>query len=514
MLIRAGSNAYGFMSPLTPARDRLAQLSPRALWVYACLCGVVAALANPPVGVPVAAVLGTLGFLLVRPWSFAPKRAFALGWAFGVGYFTPTFHWIVEPFFVDPLRHGWMAPFAILLLSGGLALFWGAAAAVAGWRRSAIVLVLAMGVAECARGHVFTGFPWAMLVTTSVDQMLYQGAAWIGPYALTLVFWGVLITAVVLWRRAPVVSGALMLAMVAATVVPAPKGPVAAEDAPLLRAVQPNAAQDVKWDPAMIPVFLGRKLESTAAAPRADFVLWPEISLPHELSRAGPLLEVVATRADGAPVMVGAQRFRDGGLYNALALLSETGAVVDVYDKAHLVPFGEYMPLANRFARWGIFGLATDGQFGFSAGIGGHLVDVPGIGPVQPILCYESVFPRNVGNTAERPRLIALSTNDAWFGQFGGPRQHLQQAQARAIEQGLPVLRSANTGISSVIDARGHILAELPLGVAGHVDHALPPVLPQTLYARWREVGFALMVVLLGLAHVLLRRQSGGSFSD
>nr|WP_255449636.1 apolipoprotein N-acyltransferase [Shimia ponticola] len=502
------------MFPRTLGSNPLSQLSSRRLWLYACLCGGIAALANPPFGVPLAAVIGALGFMLARPWRFGTKRGFWLGWGFGLGYFTPTFHWIIEPFLVDPLRHGWMAPFAILFLSGGLALFWGAAVSFAGWRRSGLLLVIAMGCAELARGYLFTGFPWAMLVTTSVDQMLYQAAAWIGPYALTMVFWGVLWAAVASWRSVPAVSLGLIGVMVALVIVPAPKGPKAASDAPLLRAVQPNAAQDQKWDPAMIPVFLSRMLESTAAAPQADFILWPEISVPYALDEAGALLSVVSERAGGAPVMVGAQRFQAGKLYNVLALVEPRGDVSDVYDKAHLVPFGEYMPLAERFAAWGIFGLATDGQFGFSAGTGGHVVDVPGIGLVQPILCYESVFPRNVGNTSERPRLLALSTNDAWFGEYGGPRQHLQQAQARAIEQGLPVLRSANTGISSVIDARGHVLAELPLGVAGHVDHALPPALPPTLYSRWREMGFALIVALLVFGHVFGRWKGRQGFSD
>ncbi|MEM1302329.1 MAG: apolipoprotein N-acyltransferase [Pseudomonadota bacterium] len=502
------------MSPLAQAPETLTRLSPRTLWLYACLCGICAALANPPVGWAVATVIGAVAFLWARPWAYGARRGFWLGWGFGLGYFTPTFHWIVEPFLVDPIRHGWMAPFAILLLSGGLALFWGAATAVAGWRRSGLVLVIAMAVAEFARGHVFTGFPWAMFVTTTVDHLFYQTAAWIGPYALTLVFWAVLWAAVVQWSRMRWLSAALVVAMIVLTTLPAPKAPAAAEDAPLLRAVQPNAAQDVKWDPAMIPVFLARKLDSTGAAPRADLILWPEISLPHSLGNAGPLLQVIADRADGAPVLVGAQRFLDGGLYNSLALVSEGGAVTDIYDKAHLVPFGEYMPLANRFAQLGIFGLATDGQFGFAAGTGGHLVDVPGLGLVQPILCYESVFPRNVGNTVERPRLLALSTNDAWFGQFGGPRQHLQQAQARAIEQGIPVLRSANTGISAVIDPRGHVLAELGLGLAGHVDHALPPVLPKTLYARWREAVFACLILCAAVAHLVVARRGRGSISD
>ena len=495
-----------YLQAATP--EWLSGLRPKTRWWFAFLCGAIASLANPPFGQPITAVLGVFLFLLLAPWQQPVRKAFWLGWGFGLGYFVPTFHWIIEPFLVEPLRHGWMAPFAILMLSGGLALFWAVPVAFAAWRQSAVVMVLAMGLAEFARAHVFTGFPWAMMVTTSVDNLLYQGAAWVGPFALTLLFWAVLLLASLLWKGSRPASLAVLGVMALLTVIPAPKGPAPEDDAPLLRAVQPNAAQAEKWDPDKIPIFLARKLDATSAQPTADFILWPEISLPHPLERAGPLLEVVAARAAGRPVMVGAQRWDSGDLYNSLALLSEDGTIADNYDKAHLVPFGEYMPLARTFARWGVFGLATDGQLGFSAGTGAHLTDVPGVGLVQPLLCYESVFPDNVGNTAERPQLIALSTNDAWFGQYGGPRQHLQQAQARAIEQGVPVLRSANTGISAIIDARGQILTSLELGEEGYVDHLLPPALSATPYSRWRETVFFFLVAGAVILHLLSRRRT------
>ncbi|MEM6895797.1 MAG: apolipoprotein N-acyltransferase [Pseudomonadota bacterium] len=472
----------------------------RRLFLFAGL-GAVGALGHPPLGWPVFTIFSLLALFALRPWQLATKQAAWAGWAYGLGYFGITLHWIVEPFFVDAARHGWMAPFAIVLLAGGLALFWAAAFAIGGARRSGLALVLALSLAELLRAHVFTGFPWGMFVTAFVGQGAYQAAAWVGPYGLTLVL-------LALIHGATAVPGRWALAGAVAMVTIALSVPMPAADTegdgPIIRVVQPNASQDLKWREDMIPVFLQRKLDATAALPPADLVIWPEVSLPAWLEQGQGLIAEAAAQGAGASLLIGAQSFRDGQAFNALAQVSPEGTVTARYDKAHLVPFGEYMPLASVFARVGIYGLAANEGFGFAAGPGPAVMEVPGVGLVQPLICYESIFAHGVRAAPERPRLITIVTNDAWFGELGGPAQHLAHARARAIEMGLPVARSANTGISAIIDARGRVLAALPLGEAGHLDHALPKALPPTPYVRFGELPFAGLFLGLLLFYLLV----------
>jgi len=213
---------------------------------------------------------------------------------------------------------------------------------------------------------------------------------------------------------------------------------------------------------------------------------------------------VIGEAAAGTPVVLGVQRAQGFDYYNGLIVLGADGTAQSGYDKHHLVPFGEYMPLPWLFRRLGIPALAERVDGGFSAGPGPKLIDIPGIGAALPLICYEAVFPQHSRSPGARPRLLLQVTNDAWFGTYAGPQQHLAQARMRAIEQGLPLVRSANTGISAVVDARGRVTASLPLGVHGHVDAVLPPALKPTMYAR---TGDAPVAVLLLLWAVLLMRQ-------
>ncbi|MEL6549363.1 MAG: apolipoprotein N-acyltransferase [Pseudomonadota bacterium] len=506
--------------------DTLASLRPTVLAVFFAAVGAIGALGHPPAGMLPLTVISLGAFLWLRPWELSLRRAAIAGWGYGAGYFALTLHWIVEPFLVDVARHGWMAPFALFLMAGGLALFWGAAAALAAWRRSGLVFVLAFAGAELARAHLFGGFPWGMHVTAFVDVALYQGAAWLGPHGLTLAVALALLGLVEGVRAAgaraslPRVAArrlmglALALGLGLAVFLPPLEAPAAAGDAPLIRTVQPNAAQQLKWREDMRPLFLERKMRATAARPHADFVIWPEVALTTWLQEGGITFTEAAQRGRGAEIFIGAQSWRDGQAWNALAHVGAGGDLRGVYEKHHLVPFGEYMPLGWLFSRAGIYGLAANEGFGFAAGAGPKVLDVTGIGPVQPLICYESIFAHEVGRGVDRPRLIAVVTNDAWFGQLGGPAQHLMQSQARAIEQGLPVARSANTGISAIIDARGRLVAYLPLGRSGHADAALPAALPPTLYARLGEVPFAALAAIALLSHMLARHLSPGRFQD
>ncbi len=484
----------------------------------AAAIGAMAALGLAPWGLWPLTLLGLAILPALLAGAVTPWRAALMGWAFGAGYFGRALTWLVEPFYVDPDRYAWMAPFALALMAGGLALFWGAAFWSArrfgrGPAGQVWLLAIALGLAEFARAYLFTGFPWAGLAQIWVDTPVAQLLAWIGPHGLGLATLAVAFAlghAVALRRTGRAIvfglcpaAGLALGAFAVAGGRPEPQATVGT-----VRLVQPNARQDRKWDPEWIPVYFRRQLEYTAAGPRPDLIVWPESAVPVLLDEAGPALEAIKRAAGGATIAVGIQRLDGARFYNALAVLDETGGVTDVYDKHHLVPFGEYVPFADIAARFGLRGLAAQAGNGYSAGPGPRVLRFGPLGRALPLICYEAVFPQDVNAAPERPDFLVQVTNDGWFGTYSGPYQHLAQARMRAIEQGLPMVRVANTGISAMIDPLGRITASLPLGQAGYLDAALPAPLPPTLYARTGDRA-ALAVMLAAWVGVMLLQQFG-----
>ncbi len=449
-----------------------------------------------------------LAFLLVPA---AQGRAGWYGWLIGVGYFAFTLRWIIEPFLVDPVRHGWMAPFAIIGLAGGLALFWAAAFWLA--RRFAGASPMAMiwaavflTAVELARGHVLSGFPWALVSYSLVGTVWDVWLAWVGPYGLNFLLFGVAaVTAYSLQRGWtliwPALVGVLFATFGMQAVTPSAPAPLAE----VVRVIQPNAPQHLKWDRDWMGVFFDRSIELTAAGEGADVVIWPETSVPTLVEYAQPAFERIAGAANGAAVVAGIQRREGDSYYNSAVVLDDDGAVADLYDKAHLVPFGEYVPLAWLLEPIGL-GTLVDQVAGFSRGAPPELLEIEGLGRVRVLICYEGIFPEEIATGDGQADIVLILTNDAWFGAGPGPRQHLAQAQARAIEQGLPVIRSANTGISAVIDARGEIVAQLPLNEAGALDAAVPAPLPPTVYARTGDWPLVVLLLVCTLAGGALRR--------
>jgi len=224
------------------------------------------------------------------------------------------------------------------------------------------------------------------------------------------------------------------------------------------------------------------------------------------LDDAGATFDVIAQAAAGTPVVLGIQREEERRYFNSLVRLDGRGAVSDLYDKHHLVPFGEYMPAASFFARFDILGLAARADAGYSAGPGPALVDLGQLGQALPLICYEAVFPQDVNGAPSRPDLLLQITNDAWFGTYAGPQQHLAQARLRAIEQGVPMIRVANTGISAVIDPAGRIIDALPLGRAGFLDVPVPVAGAPTLYARSGD-WLALLAAFVAFGALVIREQ-------
>lgn len=511
MPTRAGSSGFGCACPVTAKADTVRPGRARASFlvrypaVTACLAGALAGFGQAPVSLPwlSLAALGVLCWLHLQ--AGRKGKAFRLGWAFGTGYFVCTLHWIVEPFFVDFARHAWMAPFALLGLASGLALFWGAAGALAkSVGQSSLAWALCLAVAELLRSYVLTGFPWALIGHVWIGWAPMQLAAWIGPHGLT--FLTLLIPALCIAfaesrvRIAALLAGGAILYGVSAILA---AQPVLGPDGPLIRLVQPNAPQHLKWHPDHIQGFFARQIQFTAAPAdtRPDLIIWPETAVPALLNHAGPALEIIAEAAAGVPVVLGVQRREGADFFNSLVVLDETGEVESVYDKHHLVPFGEYIPAFGLLSMLPFGSFVEEHGFGYTPGEGPALLDLGSLGRALPLICYEAVFPQDVNGAPERPGLLLQITNDAWFGNLVGPYQHLAQARLRAVEQGVPMVRVANTGVSAVIDAKGNVTAALPLNEDGFLDARLPSLGKHTLYGYsgdWpASLGYALLFMAL-----------------
>ncbi len=478
----------------------------------AALAGAAMALAQPPVSWPVVLFLTMPVLLWLVDGTPGPRGAFAVGWVAGAAQFAASLFWIVDPFLVQPEIFGWMAPFALAGMAGGLALFWAVPFGLArAWWAPGVgrVLVLAAlwTLSEFARGHVLTGFPWGLVAYAWVETPAMQTAALFGPYGLGLLT----VTAELLPGL-----GTLRAAALAAVLVGLGWGygawrlaqPVPDRAEPLVvRLVQPNARQELKWRPGMEQEFYNRHIAMTRAAAerRPDVTIWSETAVPFLLGQAPELLaESAGAAGPHGRLVLGIRRAEEAGdgrrWFNSLAVLNPDGTAAAVYDKHHLVPFGEYVPFAGQVARLGILGLETLTGGGFSAGDGPHLVTVPGVPPFLPLICYEAIFPGALRAPEGRAEWLVQVTNDAWFGEASGPYQHFAQARVRAIEQGLPLARAANTGISAMIDPYGRVVASLGLGETGALDAILPAPLPATFYARHGDAwGLAATLALFGL---------------
>ncbi|SDF26597.1 apolipoprotein N-acyltransferase [Celeribacter baekdonensis] len=476
--------------------------------LFALAAGLLVALGQAPLSAWPLALIGLV--MAVLSWSKARTAGEAAwrGWMVGFGAFLVSLTWLVNPFLVDPARDAWMIPFALFFMCGGLALFW--ALAFYGAKRLRVGLpglVALWGLAELARGHVFTGFPWAMPGYIWLDQAPAQLASLIGPYALTtLTFaWAALVARAVLNRSFFTAGAALILMISAYGYGWARLSQPLPQDRPQsIRVVQPNAPQREKWDPELVWTFYERALKLSAPE-GADLVIWPETSVSVPLWAADPYLTEIAQNVSPARAIVGLNRVEGYQGYNSAVLVGHDGQPQEIYDKHHLVPFGEYMPMPALLERIGLRAFTAQEGYGYSAGPGPRLIDTGGTGLALPLICYEAIFPRDL-RTDMRPDWLLQMTNDAWFGTFSGPQQALAQARFRAIETGLPMVRAANTGISAVIDARGDIRVAIPLGTSGAVTSTLPGALPKTLYMRYGETALWGLLTLLMVSGLSVSR--------
>ncbi|GGL58654.1 apolipoprotein N-acyltransferase [Wenxinia marina] len=494
----------------------------------ACAAGGLAVLTLPPFSilllVPVA--YATL-LVLLRHLSVA--KAALVGWAFGLGQFGFGLSWIAESFYVDAERFAALAIPAVAVLSAGLAIFPAIAAALfAGVaQRRAIGGVLACllfatcwTTAEWLRGHLLTGFPWNLAGYALVEYAaLRQPAAWVGSYGLSflVVLAGTLPAAAFLargrhrWDIPLLGVGIVVVAWNAGTArlqleTPGPSGVD-------LRIVQGNVPQQEKWAPENREATLTRYLELSTRPGPVDILLWPETAFPGFLdedvearSRIAAAIPAGALLLTGVPDRVS----MDGGTsyFNSVQAYDQSGEFLTGYAKHHLVPFGEYMP----FRGWLPIDRLTQGLGDFTPGPGPRTLALPGVPLVAVAICYEIIFPGHVVDDLFRPDWIFNATNDAWFGTSIGPEQHLASARMRAVEEGLPIVRAANTGISAVIDANGDLAARLGTGETGVIGAALPFAHPPTLYARfgdWTLLALIFATWAVGLAAGLVGTHRG-----
>jgi apolipoprotein N-acyltransferase len=488
--------------------------SPRGLPVRLCaaaLAGAVSVLTLPPFSV-LALVPVVWSALLLYLAGTRPSQAALVGWAFGVGQFGLGLSWIAESFQVDAERFGALAIPAVAGLAALLAVFPALAAAVFARlaRRggaglpAALLLATAWCGAEWLRGHVLTGFPWNLAGYATADfDALRQPAAWIGSYGVSflVVLIGVLPAAA--WiatgtaRWVAILTG-LTLPLVlwgageARLATPAPPA-----TGVTLRVVQGNFPQAEKWAPGARDRALDRYTGLSAAGGPVDLVLWPETAFPGYLDEdAAARARIAASLPAGALLFTGAPDRVQGATvtryFNTLQAYDARGEILTGYAKHHLVPFGEYMPLPD----WLPLERIVESPGDFTPGPGPRTLALPGLPLVAPAICYEIIFPGHVTDRRFRPDWIFNATNDAWFGTSIGPKQHLASARMRAVEEGLPVIRAANTGISAVIDGKGRILARLDTGETGAIVAALPPALAPPLYARFRDWMFAALIAV------------------
>ena len=518
--------------------SRVTDLSGARRLLASAAGGAIAALSLPPAGLWPALVIG-LGLLI---WlldgvagqhrSLRPRMASAalVGWSFGFGYFVTSLYWLGFAFLVDAARFALLMPLGVAALPAGLALFWAgaAAAAIAVWQpgpRRAVALAVAMAAGEWLRGHVLSGFPWnSPGYAAGALNGLGQGAAFVGLYGMTLLvlLWAGL--AAVLASEVPsrraLLGVALMLATAPLALAAGHWRLATASTATFenisLRIVQANIAQGDKWRPGHQDEIVAAHLDLSTAGGLAGVthLVWPESAVPMLIDETPQARErLMGALPDHVTLLLGALRreLHDPGgtpgvrVYNSLFAVSGSGDILARYDKWRLVPFGEYLPFEALLKPLGLRQFVPL-PLGFSAGPAPRTLTIEGTPGFAPLVCYEAIFPRALIDREDRPQWLLNVTNDGWFGNTAGPYQHLEQARFRAIEEGLALVRAANTGISAVIDPHGRILHRLPLGEAGRFDSPLPRPLPPTMYAMWGDLPFLLLLVLSGLLVVVYKR--------
>lgn len=510
--------------------------------LIALVAGGVSATGFAPLGLwPL--TLAALALLMAQTLNVQRMRsAFAMGWAFGVGHFAVGLNWIATAFTFQSAMPAWLGWVAVVLLSLYLAVYPGLATMLA-WRIGkgipllfALLFAAAWIVAEYLRSFIFSGFAWNPLAAVSMahfenPQLMIAGAAqWIGTYGVS----GLIVLAAGAtwltyrreWKAAtvaaalPVIAVLAGFALVSLSRASEPALAEADNNRPLppIRIIQPNIDQSQKWDPDFERRNFARLVERTGeTGERPRLIFWPEAAVPQFIEQE-PVARFLIGELLGPDdvLMLGATKLeietdengrrRAVGARNALYAMTDEGDLIGRYDKAHLVPYGEYLPMRPLLERIGLSRLAP-GDLDFWPGPGPQTIPIGDFGTAGGQICYEIIFSGHVIDAANRPDFIFNPSNDAWFGAWGPP-QHLAQARLRAIEEAIPVIRSTPTGISAVIDRNGFVTHSLPWREAGTIDATLPRSGSPTLFSRFGNILPLIFAGLLALFGFALQRRA------
>lgn len=539
---------------------KFASLSVKKSAFIAFALGAIAALSMAPLRWAPVLFISFSGFLLVLDGPLSALsgrkkllRATWLGWCFGFGFFLAGLWWIGSAVLVEADQFAWALPLAVAGIPAGLALFWGLASGIASlfWTsnlQKVMALTASFALAEFARGHVLTGFPWNAIGYGAMPSPVFmQSASLVGLWGVTLltIFAAFLPASLVaktssVGQRRPALVLLTVMGLLSihtgfgfwrlATI--AAHEPV--ENAPVLRLVQPNISQEDKWrrgnEDAVFQSYLD--LTSMPGLSDVDGVIWPESAFPFLIMQTpDALARIDSVLPDATTLLTGAVRvkpperiFSDTPpklkFFNSLLVFDDRAQRQHVYDKRRLVPFGEFMPFGDQLEKWGITNLVNI-PGGFAKGTNGNLIAFSptsdtgsALPPASILICYEAIFPGSFDlnfpqnsqspTTGMRAEWLLNITNDAWFGKLAGPYQHFHQTRLRAVEEGLPLARVANTGISAMIDPYGRIVQKIELGETGIIDVALPKALNPTSYSKSRDLAFAILMALF-CATLLIR---------
>lgn len=507
-------------------------------FVLAFAAGAVGALAMAPFDIlPALVVSLTLAVWLLDGaaagsdrFSMAALRAAGFtGWAFGFGYHTAGLWWLGSAFLVEADQFAWLMPLGVLGLPAALGLFTGLGFVLARllWKPGAqrvLALAVGLGLSEWLRGNVFTGFPWNSYGMGLGDHLwLAQAASIVGLNGLTLFAVAICAAPACIGtgrtgRERWLAPGLALLAVVALAGFGERRlaaAPVENVPGVKLRIMQPNIPQDDKFRPENAPAIMRRYLELSqrsagpASPGMADIthLIWPESAFPFLLAREPAALAQISGLLDRKAILItGAVRASEPlpgengrRFYNAIQVVGPDGSILDSADKVHLVPFGEYLPFSDFLTSLGLRQFVP-APGGFEAGTHRKLLNVPGLPAAAPLICYEAIFPGEVLPSIGHARLFINLTNDAWFGVTPGPHQHLAQARLRTIEEGIPLIRAANSGISAVIDPYGRVLGSLPLGTDGVLDANLPEPIEFTVFGNLSRHLWILILILFSIA--------------
>jgi apolipoprotein N-acyltransferase len=491
--------------------------------VLALLLGALAVVALPPIHFWPALIPAFAGLLWMIEGRRGWRPAFVTGWLFGLGYFTAGFYWIANALLTKPEQFGWLAPVAVVGLAALQALFPGMAAAltrISGAGGAGRVLVFAGAWAGCEwmRSWAFSGFPWNLIgsVWTASDAMI-QVTAVVGAYGLGLFTVAAAAMPAVLaggtarrghrWTAVGCGFAVLLALWIGGLVRLQVAGEAEAVPGVRLRLVQPSIPQKLKWKAELLDRHLATQMRMGMgpAEEAPTHVFWGETAASLFLGEDAERRAVIGEfTPPGGLTITGTLRRTPPGVpfrvWNSLVAVDDRGDIVATYDKSHLVPFGEYVPFRSvlKFAK------VTAGSTDFSSGSGRTTLRLPGLPPVSPLICYEIIFPGHVVDGQDRPDWLLNLTNDSWYGRSSGPYQHLAAARLRAVEEGLPLVRVANNGISAIVDPYGRVIAQLGLGAQGVVDGPLPrPLVTPTAYARMGN-WLVLMVVVAAIGMGML----------